>query len=909
MADGPRRTLYERLIAAPAAPPAKRARVAHTADDLRATVRAMRLLYTQGQLAKMKKADLEALVGTNPIVRAVPAVRPPRVELDAAQKRFLEGTWTRAILHAGPGSGKTTTLCHGAGLWKALRVLFLTYTNAGVGAIKGRLRALGHSCNRSKITGGASGVYVVTFNSYAANRARTGAGTFGDPESTSSFDDALMRHTHLGVQPEWERWDVVLVDEAQDVVRLHEKLLTQIQTVATRFALAGDPRQELYPGARFFTQACLSGAYEMHYLETNYRSSPGIIKMLNAFSEAHFPAGIHAPQSAPTGGPAEHETAPALRLVVTPAPRALYTEAAHILAAVSDGALISPVTVERFNTAPLCLGVQQVLHAEHGRIAKVTGNKAAAARLPGDLTVVMGNACAVKGLEYEETVVVQSDIPYEDYGVSREAYTRSLYVALSRARSRVTLLFTGPPQHPLLGVLCRLTGLQEGYSSPAPQRKLRREFNVTRDFCGRCALGATSTLVTTLPALAVESRECPAYLGVYVEKLLAQRMGAPLPRTVEITKYERGSRPGMHILPGEAQILVIRPYAQALAPELAALREPGGLNWPALAKVEYSLAIGQTWTLGDTLVPGDDPAYEALDAFRDYLGPATASSVQRVYAIRGHRSPLELGWLEGITDIEGPETLLEIKHAVHSDVHLVQTAVYREMAAEAGTPKRALLVNTKTGEIGEVVPGPGFALFARALLAMNQALQCRQERCLYAFETEPLVVAVDIENTRDGSVFEVGAVAFVRGSNTLVSVFHEVARGAVNLREPKPVIEGEFDVEDLCGLSLGGVASLSEESARLVEAFAAWTSALPPHTVLKWGGSDEALLGGAPMEDMLMRYRAHLQLVGCPSAGASLSDAVDALSACCEAGGPIFVPHRAYEDALALMFVFVVLSA
>jgi hypothetical protein len=942
------------------------------------------------------------------------------------------------LLHAGPGTGKTTTLSHTSleymTMYPESRVLFLTYTRAGVQAIVERLGR--ETRRRQKLTNfmvdktlswpdvmtgckkmHAPGVHVCSFHQYASKRI----GQRDDDSSSSSYDVALARGTKKGPQS-WEDWGLVIIDEAQDVISKFVTLINQVQRCARHNLVAGDPRQELYSGATYFSRLCSTPHVQIYYLQTNFRSTAEIVQTLNTFSQAHFgieQEGIHkvqlpkGPQGVPKGPQGVAVSSVVLQVpsvsmeiiectsfesqreLVVRACQHLsgqhlsgqHLSGQHFEGREGSACCISPVTVKKYKTGGLVAGIRQELFAQHNKMSCLLSDDKL--RGDGDGIVDIGTSYGAKGQEWDRVVVIQGDIPYEAYNVMRDRLARLIYVALSRARCSLHILFTARPRETgmfadlakTLGIRCSTRTMM----GVAPMFKLPNELTVVDDLV-QCAIPMEMYKVATFEPIETPATLAPDCLGLVVEHRLASYLNINIPDRLTVLPLTNQA-PALFMLQGgpagrESLIragiepcrleVLLGPGDSLEYPRVCI--EPYGLECKAwesewrdanlekreflLVKYSYSLLIATEWSLSDGISTLDLTRLEEVaDLLRFQLQPSHASvplvrSVLHRVPITGERPSMIMGYLIGEIDIEQPgTTVFEVKHVAIESLHAVhcrQALIYSEMMRKPRdivTPA-AYVVNTKLGTLNlvtfkDINNGPSdLWRIARAKLASKQAYALRvyldnrrreKQRPVASREhlrfdlvgVAPVLISVDIE-AYGGCVLEVGAVAFSKDDGHVLGVFHILANGV----QPSPELEalgittytetGDDEtkhrldwndklaaVEALCGFAPINEQLAVADQNRVIESFRKWVEEFPEHTMLQYGGSDLALLQctSSSSIDVMQYYRIFLEAQESLGLPYKLVNAVGQLY-----GPGCFVPHRAFEDAVATMQVFMAVT-
>jgi len=223
----------------------------------------------------------------------------------------------------------------------------------------------------------------------------------------------------------------ILVDEVQDLTPMELRMLAR-RSLSGSMTVVGDIAQATGPMApsgwdevvAHLPQARPSRLVE---LSVNYRT-PGQVMDLAARVLAVAAPGLRPPRSVRSSG-----EAPVLRQVAAGAMVAAAVEvAAARLAEADDG------TVAMIATS----ATAEVL-ARAARSARLAGGHADTAGLQGRLTIIP--VAMVKGLEFDSVIVVE---PADLIAASPQGL-RALYVALTRATQRVTVLHERPLPEPL----------------------------------------------------------------------------------------------------------------------------------------------------------------------------------------------------------------------------------------------------------------------------------------------------------------------------------------------------------------------------------------------------------------------------------------------------------------------------
>lgn len=443
-------------------------------------------ISAQGATSKEKLAMILLAEG-DPPVRSI--------ALDAFQEGAVQTAMKQRfqIVYAGPGAGKTTTLC-GLAVRAAeagMRVAVLAYNRNARKVMLTRLPAFRHTATilsaEKARAGEAQGVGVLTFDQYVYHfrvrraldaafqgnaDARPLPGAWGGvalkPGNTNSpahgkaasevraaLAGGYAKSFQFGVsQPLGpnERWDLLIVDEAQDVKPEHEKLITQIMRVSPHVVAAGDARQEMYSGATWFSRMIaqarnnVEGAPHMVELTYNHRSTPQMIAAINACSRLLFPT-LHydqRPPGAEDGWDAEFTPengfGGALRWVIGGAHMGDEVAACLRRHAPSETIAVTPMSVEKWgNGAVIASVMQNVYDSGSDRMVLVLGKGS----VLDDYAYFVGTARTAKGTERDHVVLFAPDKQYQPV-IPHASLCKSLFVCVSRARKSLTIVLAGP---------------------------------------------------------------------------------------------------------------------------------------------------------------------------------------------------------------------------------------------------------------------------------------------------------------------------------------------------------------------------------------------------------------------------------------------------------------------------------
>jgi hypothetical protein len=260
--------------------------------------------------------------------------------------------------------------------------------------------------------------------------------------------------------------------------------------------------------------------------------------------------------------------------------------------------------------------------------------------------------------------------------------------------------------------------------------------------------------------------------------------------------------------------------------------------------------------------------------------------------------------LVGVTDIETDTEVIECKHTSNSNIAAEkrQVAIYGAM-----TNLTPVLYRTLEGSVLELEPidMKYVSDLARATLALKQAQTKRRNIAPLKSTTtwSKYLVAVDIEtHLVTQEILEIGAVVFDAFSGKVLDVFHVLDRSVCAMTKESDYVSGRDN-------AAYGFASIDVEQinqCKTKAAFSAWIDTWKGATRLNYSGKDQTLLGDLDGEwiDISEVFKSWMTQNGCERTGhTTLGNAVQQLMG--EMG--LFVPHRAFEDAVALSIVAYIL--
>jgi len=712
---------------------------------------------------------------------------PCAIALDVGQRKAVEEAFSRrqTIIVAGPGAGKTTTLC-GFAMEAAnagLRVAILAYNRGAERVMKERFKCFEGKVkmiSREKAADGqTSGVLIMTFDKYIyafrtkrALARRDDAREFGEFENarasssrcpvagtfSGGYEKAFRKGLDLGAKDN-ENWDVLVIDEAQDVKPVHRELIDQLLPRVRKHAVvAGDPRQELYSGANWFSAiVSCPGKWEISYLRNNHRSVPGMVAALNHASRILFPT-LHHDQTLPGGGSlsdyeVENGFGGCVRWVVGGHHAADEVARCFVQNKSSSVIGLTPVTIEKWNNNKIVASVMQsVYKSGSDRMVLQLGRGTVLA----DYAYFIGTARTAKGTERDHVVIFAPDIDYTSSGiVSHTSFVKLLFVCLSRARKSLTIILNGAGAEQSFVLREMIPKTVARVQSLIKPRPIQMFTNVNMTDLAKLpfwrsgktgenlstAIDKIEAIESNTPAIRIdvdaryakddaenETEVVPDsdIIGIAVEASIATNLGFDVSNIVNVRPAEKDPITNM-----PTEILGIREYAHGASSgksfqvvyddrKLAKTKNANEIFQKRIMKfvsdnadqnpaytyviLQRSAEIGDIWALSERL--RSPVLAESCAPWARYVcevfGDGALISYQKggSFQIRAHRSRLDSATLSYKTDFQaragdGSARVVEVKHT--NDLTIESVAQACGYATVIGA-ESAELVNTKKGE-------------------------------------------------------------------------------------------------------------------------------------------------------------------------------------------------------------------
>lgn len=797
------------------------------------------------------------------------------------------------IIVAGPGAGKTTTLC---GIVRRLtlesngRILILAFNKNAEYVLKSRLKKMNVEVGIKKNVVAGMGCFVLTFDKYVYHTRTTFANEGGMQDYRLNFEYGLQ----LGVKP-YEKWDWLIIDEGQDIQPLHAILIEQLRPRAKHFIVAGDPRQELYPGAEWFSSLCslASSTSKITVLRYNHRSTPEVVDLLNKFSRAHFPTLHHeqvATRSAGGSVTFEVSTDPGLKS------GSWLTQYAR-----DEAYCITPITVTKFTNDALTKDIRQMVHDHRpGTGMTIMDDNY---HHPG--TYFIGTARKLKGTERKAVIVFGIDNMYEDYGIPRECLIKSIFVALSRGQDHVHVILT---RHPAINEI--MATVVPDYipvsmipiSSSVIPDLVKVWDDLTKMNCWTVSkLGSFE-----FDPIDISIEGDADFVGTYLEIALASALGVNFKVKYSFTMTSQHDLTGMF----KSNDGYLIKYTKDTH---FGHFDSGVTDEYKAAMCKFSAETTKAWTLSERFAHASPKLGKWPLIIQEIISGPIEHGKYISFPIVARRSNIHIGKICGQSDLSTEKDLIELKHAVPNIRHEVQACVYAALqsgglsthntALQSGVTQSdvidkketAVLVNTKTGSVSFLSSYPLSYVVdvSRSYLAFKQGQIARGKLSikLPLNIMSSVFISVDIES-EGPYITEIGAWAF--GFESIYGVYNDICPGTI------------VDYSSISGLIIKDVQTVKNSQNALIGRFHQWIASVSNRCVfLQWSGNDtKALRINGPVIDVFDSFCTWLQLTGqYRDTGRTLTDAVSQIL-----GPAPFSAHRAFEDAVMTGAIFIAIT-
>ena len=771
------------------------------------------------------------------------------------------------FIMAGPGSGKTTTLCSiitkaNINLKKNDKkpnILVLAFNVNAAEELSCRIKKLNLQIQQKKniknCKGYASkensGIYILTFDSFGYWASST---TLVSTSFRTGLESACVNIEEI--IPDGILWDWLIIDEAQDLNDTHGKLINILTLKSKRLIVAGDPRQELYQGCNWYSNKWLVAPKENKLiLRYNHRSHPQIVEILNQFSKINFPL-LHYDQIATQSNTEDKRVN--LHYIASTDLADIGLEVGKLLAINSTDSYengnaygISPISIKKFNQQLIATAIKQSINNCNPNLfvnvidsSEKIGVKDISL-LPNIYTV--GTAKALKGTERSRVVFYGIEVPYLNYGISSENLKKCFYVSLSRAKNYLDIIYNknmskilNQTSYPLYFLPFKIN--KSTYKKDDKIAEFKNIICVTdlstqlSEFCKIEEFETNNLCCNETPIDAMHKDH--DFLGIYIESLIAELLNFNFDtytieskiqvsnitttqnndKWVEVERYER------KIYADNGKLIYLCPKKMAInlleILQNCSIENKQNSYFHTVAR--YSMDIGEPWTLSDYLKDKQEEIKNQVMPFVEYLKPKELNYQQYISKeITLHRSNKTCGIIHGITDFSDNNNCIEIKYTNElNNNHRIQSSIYASLLNIPHTE----LINVKSAVI-EVIPAMESKKLndlSRGINLMKYVAQQRNRININLLQKQPkdfistCCISVDIETCKFFSssknnifISEIGAIAF-SVDGTIYDTFHLIADGIEEINKLEKINELEINELEMNKLEINELEEMNE---------------------------------------------------------------------------------------------------
>jgi hypothetical protein len=764
------------------------------------------------------------------------------------------------FVNAGPGSGKTATSVE---LVKHInnynkRILVLMYGTNVEKQFKKKLISLGLKIqSKNKLINNVEGIYVVTFHKYAYNTRLQGYSV----QQFSSHD--IMIDKAIKIKSN-DKWDYLIVDEAQDIKEPYYKL---IQTINYEHIIyMGDARQQINPGANVYSSIVKTPLK----LLNNHRSTPEIVNLLNLYSKNNFFTEIDI-QQIPILKNTENSV-----IIVKGNESSLV---AKYIAEYSVGSTyaISPVSVDKYDLQNTVNDIRQCLYSGYNR--KIT--IAESGRELNTTKDYISTSIFLKGLERKQVVLfgVSNTKLFVDYTVPEYQLKCLIYVAMSRAMQRLVIVIDENKYYSPNLLDCCLTNIKLESCRYTGKRSDNIPSISVTDLSEYTFSNSCNT-IKTLDGVAFDRNDIEDCCGYFVEAKCANKLG------VLFNKYVYSYTKNKESIYANDDSYKCEIKAKGLDSIFEDINTNNDTNEYKYVRAMYVCKIKKDWTVSNSLKNVNVDVDEYVNFIKLLLGNGIKHSERIIYKVPIDRSSKIAGKIHGTFDLSSNNAIIEMKHAHNNTKHLHQSCIYSYISN-----RPVYLCNTLNGTISSVTyNGSSFDQYVRAILILREAHLNRISNSMKL--PSGIIVVIDTEFW-EGIVYEIGAVAIDTINMTVIGTFQKLYE-CIESNEEHPFTK-------ITGLKITGRPKNYND-------FHKWIKLYDNPVIVQWSGNDAQMLGLKYYKniDLSCYYRTYISRKGYNSikSGWRLCDAVNEIF-------PPGIPweaHRAFEDAVMTMGIFYALS-
>lgn len=234
-------------------------------------------------------------------------------------------------------------------------------------------------------------------------------------------------------------FDYLLIDEAHDISDELIEFTEHLIKSCDKSILIGDPRQEIQPGASFYTNLwSKTDSQYKRVLRYNHRSGTKIVDFLNLYSQKNFSTSHHSQISA-------NNFEGNVKYICCKD----YSQILSEILVDSDFLIVCPTSSMKYNLEKIFMCTNEILHRQ-GKKFKINPISDDQVYYPEDKSQIFAaSSLKIKGVERNKVIVVGAELDYYKYGhIEDRLATRRLYVCLSRAISELYIIYRDGNNNP-----------------------------------------------------------------------------------------------------------------------------------------------------------------------------------------------------------------------------------------------------------------------------------------------------------------------------------------------------------------------------------------------------------------------------------------------------------------------------
>lgn len=923
----------------------------------------------------------------------------PEIKLDEDQQKCIDKClYDELYIHAGPGAGKTTTLCH---LIKNRlkinpldRILILVYNRQAEQMISDRLTNLGvRAIFKSKCFDEmTSGVLVLTFDKFGYQIMKYHGEKSKFSNYNKSFEHSAFIASTKGVP---DVFNAIILDEAQDILPVHTKIIDSILNIPKKpdLIVAGDPRQEITQGATWFSYkwSIISDDKKM-ILRYNHRSTPEIVNAINTFSRENFPT-LHYDQI-PTRKSEDNNSVEIKFIDRSPSITGLdkdceicmvndrcgtnfinkrckicnkreswkftNTTSDNLVGSItseelnkySNGFAISPVTCEKWKIERVVKTMRQKIYESNpGKsiIISTRENNIEPTSITAQGAYTIATSKKLKGTECENVVVFSSDVDYS-LVIDPTNYKKLIYVALSRARDKLTVIWR--PNGPELPkqIMMKFINTVIIMNPKIHDKNLIKEINEDNAPISlrpdiSIPVTGSSKALSSMPSinytiieqdyldavLDIEIQNDPDFVGIYTEALIAQTSGAKMMRRENIyfekvNKKQKKFEGIYTSIDSQGHMkITIRSKEEYISKIKKFIKDNKKLGIAYFNTViNYTINAGTLWTVSEHLEEENKQSIadatlfsslikELIDVDESVVPYYHNMSIYEIFADRNYNNNKIAGYIKYEPDLiyknefDEITDIIEIKAVKKiNSSHRKQAAIYAALKKY----EKCILINARDGEVEYIQAEDvkNIERTTRAIINTNFArslsINTYSKTCLkppYGISSE-CIISVDVETDNENNIIEIGAVA-TSNDWTILGVYKIIPDGVIEENNLSTL------QERMTGLKIIDYDKVKENQKEIINDFHAWVKSLSKvRSFLHWGGNEKKLIRdlGTSFDVLYSSFKPWLEKRGEKrNHHCKLIDGFEQIIG----NKLLFVPHRAFEDALATLTIYIAITS